>query len=221
MKGWLASLALHGLLGGVVVWYAASPSPELPVETLPHWNVALVELPAPSAVPAAAGKLPAAQPQVVQRVITAPRLLTNTSLLALPVNPKIDSAVVTPIPLVAEQGMVDEPLVMAPVVAGTPESAAVNAAELAGLLWQRMETLKRYPELARRNGWEGTVLIRVVLGGDGRLVNADIQRSSGYAALDQSALQVLRAATPLQNDVASAAQQHAEFMLPVPYRLQH
>ena len=86
---------------------------------------------------------------------------------------------------------------------------------------QRMEALKRYPGLARRNGWEGMVLIKVVLGGDGHLLSADIQQSSGYETLDQDALRVLRAATPLKNEKILVGQLQAAFMLPVPYRLQH
>lgn len=61
-----------------------------------------------------------------------------------------------------------------------------------------MEALKRYPYLARRNGWEGEVLIKAVIGADGRLLHAEIQQSSGHAALDQDALKVLRVSTPLE-----------------------
>lgn len=74
----------------------------------------------------------------------------------------------------------------------------VDTGWLADLLWRRMEALKRYPYLARRNGWEGEVLIKAVIGADGRLLHAEIQQSSGHAALDQDALKVLRASTPLE-----------------------
>jgi protein TonB len=144
--------------------------------------------------------------------------LADVPLATFPVNTKVESDAVFPLPLppVAAQGVPDEIVAMP-----SPAPAAINTAELADLLWRRMEALKRYPGLARRNGWEGMVLIKVVLGGDGRLLSADIQQSSGYETLDQDALRVLRAATPLKNEEIPVGQQQAAFMLPVPYRLQH
>ena len=110
---------------------------------------------------------------------------------------------------------------VAPVMENPSVSADIPPSEFANLLWQRMEALKRYPGLARRNGWEGTVLIKVVLDGAGRLVKADIQQSSGYNTLDEDAMQVLRAATPLKSEMILSGKRQAAFMLPVPYRLQH
>lgn len=44
-----------------------------------------------------------------------------------------------------------------------------------------------YPSLARRRGWEGTVLLRVRVGADGRPTEVLIERSSGHGLLDRSA----------------------------------
>lgn len=219
---WAASLALHGLLGGVIAWYAVSPQPPA-VEVPPHWDVALVELPAPSVVPAVAEKPPVAPSPVVPQTISAPMPLADVPLATLPVNTKVESDAVFPLPLppVAAQGVSDEIAAAPSTAASAPAPAAINTAELADLLWRRMEALKRYPGLARRNGWEGMVLIKVVLDGDGHLLSADIQQSSGYETLDQDALRVLRAATPLKNEKILVGQLQAAFMLPVPYRLQH
>jgi len=50
----------------------------------------------------------------------------------------------------------------------------------------------RYPEMARRSGWQGVVLVRVTVLPDGRVGSASIFRGSGYAILDQSALDAVR-----------------------------
>ena len=45
-----------------------------------------------------------------------------------------------------------------------------------------------YPPLARRRGWQGTVLIEVWLDADGEQLKRQILQSSGHAVLDQAAL---------------------------------
>jgi protein TonB len=49
-----------------------------------------------------------------------------------------------------------------------------------------------YPLLARRRGWQGSVDIGFRLQADGSVGQAQIHRSSGYAALDRAALSVAR-----------------------------
>lgn len=49
-----------------------------------------------------------------------------------------------------------------------------------------------YPELARRRGWEGRVILRVLVGADGRVTRVLITRSSGHTVLDSSARRVVK-----------------------------
>lgn len=49
-----------------------------------------------------------------------------------------------------------------------------------------------YPETARRNGWHGRVIVRATVSEAGRVSHVELRRSSGYGALDQSALQAVR-----------------------------
>jgi protein TonB len=46
----------------------------------------------------------------------------------------------------------------------------------------------RYPAEARRNGVEGTVMLRVWVAADGAATRVEIDRSSGHRALDDAAL---------------------------------
>ena len=48
-----------------------------------------------------------------------------------------------------------------------------------------------YPALSRRLGEQGRVLVRVLIEPDGRPSKAELQESSGYDRLDQTALQTV------------------------------
>ncbi|MFZ0258026.1 MAG: energy transducer TonB [Gammaproteobacteria bacterium] len=76
-----------------------------------------------------------------------------------------------------------------------------------------------YPQMARRRGQEGRVLIRVSVLGNGRVGSARVAKSSGYGSLDRAALKAvkrwrfepaLRAGKPVP----------ATFTVPVTFRLE-
>jgi len=50
----------------------------------------------------------------------------------------------------------------------------------------------RYPEFARRKGWEGRVFIRVSVDASGNPTAVAVAQSSGYSVLDQAALQTVK-----------------------------
>ena len=49
-----------------------------------------------------------------------------------------------------------------------------------------------YPVLAIQRGWQGTVLLRVVVGADGTIKSVKVARSSGYSILDGRAVNAVR-----------------------------
>lgn len=53
-----------------------------------------------------------------------------------------------------------------------------------------------FPTAARRQGLSGTPIVEVAIASNGKLSAASIRRSSGYAEIDQAALQILRLASP-------------------------
>lgn len=85
-------------------------------------------------------------------------------------------------------------------------------------LRRRVESLKTYPRLARVQGWEGRVVVLATIKDDGNLLDAVVTESSGYASLDEEALQLMQRACPirLQRDLG---QSHIEVLIPVHYRL--
>ena len=50
----------------------------------------------------------------------------------------------------------------------------------------------KYPETARREGWEGTVLLRVLVDQDGKSKSIEINRSSGFETLDRAAMETVK-----------------------------
>jgi protein TonB len=68
---------------------------------------------------------------------------------------------------------------------------------LAESLRRRLAELKRYPSVARLNGWEGRVVLRAVIRADGHLSEVKVHRSSGYEALDNAAMEAIRMVCPL------------------------
>jgi protein TonB len=49
-----------------------------------------------------------------------------------------------------------------------------------------------YPEIARRRGEQGRVLLRVNVSAEGQPIEVDVAQTSGYPALDQAAQSAVR-----------------------------
>ena len=50
-----------------------------------------------------------------------------------------------------------------------------------------------YPRVAREAGWEGTVIVRVLVGTNGIPIETHVQKSSGHPVLDEAAIEAVRA----------------------------
>ena len=51
---------------------------------------------------------------------------------------------------------------------------------------------KRYPAIAMEKGWQGRVDVHMVIGANGMLAGASVKAGSGYAILDNQAIDMLR-----------------------------
>jgi protein TonB len=76
-----------------------------------------------------------------------------------------------------------------------------------------------YPLSARRNGEEGTVTLRVLVARDGAPASVVVERSSGHARLDRSALEAVRAwrFVPAREDGEAV---ETWMLVPIAFRLQ-
>jgi periplasmic protein TonB len=76
-----------------------------------------------------------------------------------------------------------------------------------------------YPLLARRLGWQGTVLLAFTLEPDGALQRIHVARSSGYDVLDDSAITALKRVGRLSEARHWLNGQAFEMRVPVIYKL--
>jgi periplasmic protein TonB len=110
-------------------------------------------------------------------------------------------------------------------IALAPQAAAQSQKAEAFKAWvlrvnQHIRVKIRYPpsSIARRE--EGNVEVAFTIDRQGRLIRSRVARSSGFAALDKAALDLLRQAQPLPPPPAALSPPpHINLTLPVNYRL--
>lgn len=76
----------------------------------------------------------------------------------------------------------------------------------------------RYPRIARRNGWEGTVVLALRVLPDGKLTDILVSSSSGHPVLDRAAVHTLQTASVPQAGEWLKGQA-CELVIPVEYHL--
>ncbi len=98
-----------------------------------------------------------------------------------------------------------------------PDPAAVSAygRHVAGAVSMH----QRYPRIAQLRQWQGTALLQVELAASGQLQSVRVISSSGHDVLDQQAIDMVRAATPLPPLPAPLAGQILTIDVPVVFRL--
>jgi protein TonB len=77
--------------------------------------------------------------------------------------------------------------------AGTPARTNANAGQIRTAVFADANgcALPRYPAVAARNGDAGTTTLALLVGADGRVTSARVERTSGSRELDRAALQAL------------------------------
>lgn len=171
----------------------------------------------PDSVPAPAAASPvspqADQPRPVAArpaAAAAPAAVTAPAAAAAPAAATAapaGSSGVGPAPLAAAAG----PAAPAARPAGGRELDSIINAFLA-----QIEKQKEYPYIARRRGQEGTVTVAVRLNEAGELTGAQVLRSSGIAALDEAALQLVRKVCPFAHNAGRGIAMN----IPIAYQLE-
>ena len=111
---------------------------------------------------------------------------------------KVEPVMVTPPPIVQTLAPPPPPVAVTttpppakPVaVAAPPPAGPVTVASLDERLIEARPP--RYPMESRRKKEQGTVLLRLLIGTDGRVAQISVAQSSGFERLDQAALQAVR-----------------------------
>ena len=124
---------------------------------------------------------------VVKKVVPTPAPPAQLQAIASPdPAPNAPTGVTTP---PAPLPPITAPLAQTETPAAPPEAPARPRVELPSSDAEYLQNPKPpYPSLSRRLGEQGTVLIQVLIGIDGRAQKAEIKKSSGFERLDQAAL---------------------------------
>lgn len=88
---------------------------------------------------------------------------------------------------------------------------AEHYAYIRNLIMKRL----KYPHIARKMGWRGTVVVSFLIKESGHIEKTKIISSSGYAVLDRNVLSTIREAQPFPRPPVMA-----ELIIPVAYRLE-
>ena len=77
-----------------------------------------------------------------------------------------------------------------------------------------------YPEELRRKNIGGTVTVHIVVGADGSVASASVSASSGYAAMDEAAVQIAYGCVyePARNSYGQAVASERDLNIPFQIR---
>lgn len=120
-----------------------------------------------------------------------------------------------PQPIDQEQTVIRqaETVTTAPVSTGTVQA---HYGWLKADLMHHIERLKRYPQHALENKWEGRVVVRAVIWDNGSLTDLSIVESSGYDVLDRASLELVKriSPVPLKQELGAP---HVTLRIPISY----
>jgi protein TonB len=86
---------------------------------------------------------------------------------------------------------------------------------------KEIKRFQKYPVPAQRRGWQGTAEILLKIAADGKVTSITLAKSSGYAILDEEALEMVRRASPLPQAPADLRGRALAVSVPIVFRLQN
>ncbi len=106
-----------------------------------------------------------------------------------------------------------------PTAANSVPAVANVSHDMIDYLTSQFKMHFRYPYIARRQGWDGTVIVDLDITANGRIVAIGIQQSSGYHVLDNNAVATFRAIGTLSPALQAKLKQAQTVSVPVVYQL--
>ncbi|MBW2119622.1 MAG: energy transducer TonB [Deltaproteobacteria bacterium] len=130
---------------------------------------------------------PIPRPKPAKKVLKPPEIVKNIEQPSPPSEPQETEAVEEPDDSSPEftEDIIREDVSM--VVGGSAGVADVPLMREATPLYRKNPTPK-YPKIARKRGYQGTVVIEVLVDRDGRVGDLRVSESSGYSILDRAAM---------------------------------
>ena len=217
--GFVVAMLVSAVIHGVALGWL--PGLNDPLNALPR--SIQIRLSPPIVAPEPVADRPAPTPAPLVRAIRHDANVAAQPVLPILSSPAHESAQV---PSTVRNA---EPPVAAPIEASRPNPPASTARssapdtgmlaaygrELAGAV----ATHQRYPRLALLRQWQGTALLQLELGADGRLLAVRVLSSSGHEPLDRQALDMVRDAVPLPQLPAALAGRPLTVDVPVVFRI--
>lgn len=183
------------------------------------------EPPKPQPQPKQPPKPPKLQPQPKPRLETAGPV---AELREIPQEPVVEMP--PPAVIAAEPKLVAEPpkfTVPPPPPEPPPKQAGpteddINAARAryGSLLQREIAKHKQYPRIAQMRGWQGESVVEIAIDSSGNVLSSRIQTSSGYEALDNQALEMVKKASPFPAPPSVLQGRSFNVLVPVSFRLE-
>jgi protein TonB len=226
-RAFAASIAAHAL-AAIIKFQAMDPTPP----PKPTFTVDLIEAKPPEPIAALAPPTPPVQPPPK---VPPPPVKANT-LPPVTTAPKVEAAKVEApkavVPVVTQEvspiTAAITPAEQKPETPSKPPSpepppVAIDTqqlkAEYGALLAQEIAKHKQYPMLAKKTKQQGNVVLQVQITGLGKLIDAQVYQSSGYALLDNQAMDMVKKATPFSQPPSNLGNGDLTLLVPVSFRL--
>jgi protein TonB len=155
------------------------------------------------------------KPKVEADTVPPPVMQKPSAVVITPPDVIIQTA---PSPITVAPQPVATPAPPPPVVAPQKESGQARESFEARLLSQ-LNRFKQYPRGARQAHIEGVVMLHFVMDADGKVLSAEIAKSSGRPLLDQEALALIRRAQPLPVLPADFPTRTLDAVVPIEFSL--
>jgi len=140
--------------------------------------------------------------------------ITKLQSEVIAVTPKLETA--APIPIVTPEITPDPPKPSGPSQADIDEARG----QYGKTLWSAIEKHKNYPRIAQLRGWQGDVIVELILDGNGKLKSKKIIQSSGYESLDKQALEMAEQASPFPLPPDTLRSSSFSIKVPIPFKLE-
>lgn len=217
-RRWVGALALVLALHAVpalVAAYWLGPSISTPAEE----PAIFIDMAPPAAPPVPPSEQPPGpkqinadtqQPKLVRDPVRTPPL--PNPAVALPVQPP---------ELPREEAKQAAPQTTAQPARPAPPAPVLSSGvpTWQGLVLGALNKVKRYPYAAQSRRQQGVPYIRFVMDRNGRVVSSRLERSSGFAMLDNEAVNLPRRAQPLPKPPADVTGDTIELVVPVEFYL--
>lgn len=198
---WWLSTALHGALLGTLVIGGVGNTPRRPRTAPPLATIDCRDtLPPPRSAPPCELPEPTTEPcddraeplAAIEPAHTAPAPAPPpVDDLAARQHPALDPVQLLRTVRASAPATVPPPTPPPPVAASAPVPEPAPATAVIAPL-PGCNPPPDYPAVARRRGWQGTVIVAVTCAADGRVTVAVVVRSSGHDVLDDAALAAIR-----------------------------